>query len=137
MRDVRVLTFECWRRPVDKVITQTVTVADARAWAGWIRGVRADIAERMEEGHINPELAAPEPVHEALLQLLEAIDRLPADEEAAELQLVDDAHVQALLDHLGRLQRWFDQLVDWGMVRHRRSEPALRFQRHLSMRHTG
>lgn len=117
--------------------TLTVVVADARAWAEWIRGVRADIAARMEEGHINPDLTAPEPVHETLLELLEAIDALPAHQQAAELHLSDDARLQGLLDHLGKLQRWFDQLVDWGMVSHRRSEPAMRFHRHLVTRSGG
>lgn len=114
----------------------TVLVAEALAWATWIRGVRADIAARMEEGHIKPDLTAPEPVHEALLQLLEAIDALPADQETADLHLSDDARLQELLDHLATLQRWFDQLVEWGMVTHRRSEPALRFQRQLAARVT-
>lgn len=115
----------------------TVVVADARAWAGWIRGVRADIAARMEEGHIKPDLTAPEPVHETLVQLLQAIDGLPADQRRADLCFPADARLQDLLDHLAKLQRWFDQLVDWGMVSHRRSEPAMRFQRHLATRSEG
>lgn len=112
-------------------------MADARAWAGWIRGVRADIAARMEEGHIKPDLTAPEPLHDALLQLLGAIDDLPADRDTADLHLPDDAPLQELLDHLVTLQRWFDQLVDWGMVSHPRSEPARRFQHHLATADTG
>ncbi|HVM14880.1 MAG TPA: hypothetical protein VM287_11205 [Egibacteraceae bacterium] len=112
--------------------TQTVSVADARSWAAWIRGVRADIAARMDEGHINPDLAAPEAVHTALLWLLAAIDDLPYDRETADLRLPDDVQLQGLLDHLARLQRWFDQLADWAMVSHRRSEPVIRFQRALA-----
>lgn len=118
------------------VTTQTVIVADARSWAAWIRSVRADIAQRMDEGHINPDLAAPEAVHSALLQVLAAIDHLPHDRETADLLLPEDVQLQELLDHLARLQRWFDQLADWAMVTHRRSEPAIRFQRTLAAFHT-
>lgn len=117
-------------------VTRTVAVADAHAWAAWIRGVRADIAQGMGEGHINPSLAAPEPVHETLLEVLAAIDRLP-DGGTAELTLPGSDRLHDLLEHLAGLQRWFDQLVDWGLSEHRRPEAALRFQRQLAALRTG
>ncbi|HVM00899.1 MAG TPA: hypothetical protein VM324_16535 [Egibacteraceae bacterium] len=119
------------------MVTETVVVADARAWAAWIRGVRADIAEGMRDGHINPALGAPEHVHRTLLDVLATIDGLPHDRDVAEAELPDAERLHALTGHLAGRQRWFDQLVEWGLSRHARPQAAIRFQKQLGSVRTG
>lgn len=111
-----------------------VRVGEARAWAGWIRQLRAQIAKRKDAGDIDPALAAPQPVYEALLELLAAVDALPDDTDEAELVLPDRDRLGVFVEHLARLRPVFARWVEHWLLDVEPPEAARRFEQQLIRR---
>lgn len=111
--------------------TLRARVADARAWAGWIRALRAEIADQKDAGDINPHLAAPEHVHQTLLTLLAAIDELPRDADQADLALPQREHLDPFVDQLQRVHSLVDRWVELGLLAARPPPEVQRFEQQL------
>lgn len=111
--------------------TLRVRVADARAWAGWVRALRAEIADQKAAGDLNPDLAAPEHVHQTLLELLAAIDALPRDAEHADLPLPERERLDPFVDQLQLVHSLVDRWVALGMLAARSPPEVQRFEQQL------
>lgn len=111
--------------------TLRARVADARTWAVWLRALRAEIADQKDAGDLNPDLAAPEPVHQTLLELLAAIDALPRDAEHADLALPPRQRLAALVDQQQLVHSLVDHWVEVGLLAARPPPEVLRFEQQL------
>lgn len=106
-------------------------VADARAWAGYVRALRADIAARKGAGALPDTSRAPDSVRRTLHLLLAAIDDLPGHHAAALLDLPERTALEEFVFHHAMVQQWADRLVRQGVLTTRRSLGAARFWRQL------
>ncbi|MDP8969810.1 MAG: hypothetical protein M3N52_04815 [Actinomycetota bacterium] len=104
-----------------------VRTADARAWANYIRTLRAEIAQRKAAGRLPPELGAPEPVYRTLLDVLAAIDALPSAQPTADLALPAGRPLQVWAFYTSAAHTWADDLVADGVLTIRRPAAAERF----------
>lgn len=116
--------------PTSKPILRA-QVADARAWAGWIRALRAEIADQKDAGELNPDLAAPEHVYQTLLELLAAIDELPRDAEQADLALPQRQRLAELVDQQRLVHSLVDRWVALGLLAARPPPEVERFEQQL------
>lgn len=106
-------------------------MANARLWAGWLRALRAEIADRKDAGDLNPDLAAPGSVHQTLLELLAAIDALPPDADHAALALPPRHRLAALVDQQQLVHSLVDHWVEVGLLAARPPPEVLRFEQQL------
>lgn len=104
-----------------------VTVADARAFAAWIRDLRIDIAAAMEAGKLPWHLGAPESIHRTLLALLATIDSLPGDRDVAPLPLPHPQRLLPFAIYMPSVVAWTDRLVERGVLSTVRPPGADRF----------
>lgn len=109
------------------VVVEQVSVADARAWATYVRSLRAEIAERKQDGELPADLAAPGSIYRTLLVVFEAIDALPEDAEYADLELSEGRNLAVFGHYLNALMSWIDFRVEAGLLRTVRPPEADRF----------
>jgi hypothetical protein len=108
------------------MVTVRTRVEDARAWATFIRALRADIARAKRAGDLDPELGAPEALHGTLLEVLAAIDALPG-EGSAELRLSPVARLRVFFHYALAVHDWAERLHADGVLRVARDPVADRF----------
>lgn len=108
-----------------------VNADDARAWARYMRLLRADIATAKDRGALPETTRAPDSLQRTLQPLLAAIDELPRDTETARLELPERTGLEEFVFHHGLVQDWADRLVRHGVLTTRRSLGAARFWKHL------
>jgi hypothetical protein len=109
------------------MVTLLVTTGDARAWASYIRGLRSDIDRAKREGRLDPGLAAPESIHETLMEILAAIDALPSDLPTVELRLPAVSRLRVFFHYALAIRDWGDRLYRDGLLRVARDPAADRF----------
>ena len=95
--------------------TLTVWPADARAWADGMRALRAEIAERKEQGGLPAASTAPASVLRTLQLLLAAIDQLPQQRQAG-LVLPERGQLEEFVFHQRMVNDWTDGLVRDGVL---------------------
>ncbi|HEY8340270.1 MAG TPA: hypothetical protein VIK95_10395 [Egibacteraceae bacterium] len=103
-----------------------ISVADARAWASYVRALRAEINQRKEAGELPDTLAAPELMHRLLVEVLTAIDELPP-RRTATLRLPGGRALLVFAWYQSSVQEWADKRVAEGLLTTTRSEAADRF----------
>lgn len=108
-----------------------VHVADARAWARYVRALRAGIAARKQQGEMPEGMRAPEVLHRTLVTLLARIDQLPGGDPTALLTLPHRDELEEFAYHHSMVQRWADTLVREGTLDAWRPLSASRFWRQL------
>lgn len=106
-------------------------VADARAWARYVRALRVEIAARKQQGEISEGMRAPEAIHRTLATLLARIDLLPDEHPTVLLALPDRDELEEFASHHSMVQRWADTLVREGTLDAWRPLSASRFWRRL------
>jgi diguanylate cyclase (GGDEF)-like protein/PAS domain S-box-containing protein len=105
----------------------TVSPDDARAWAAYMRALRAEVAEQKRVGALPAATRSPASAHRTLEQLLTAIEELPHEPALAELTAPDGPALQEFLFHQTAVHHWADALADDGIVTVRRRPAADRF----------
>lgn len=108
-------------------VLRGVSPDDARAWASYVRALRAEIAEQKAAGNLPPDLRAPEPVHRTLLAILDAIDHLPSAAAATDLDLPAQRPLQVFACYMSVIHTWADGLVRNGVLTTTRPAAADRF----------
>jgi diguanylate cyclase (GGDEF)-like protein/PAS domain S-box-containing protein len=104
-----------------------VSVHDARAWAGYITELRADIASAKDARRLPSSTRAPGAVQRTLEQLLAGIDRLPGETTQADLPLPERTALEDFFFHQTAVHHWADALAREGVLHTRRPEAADRF----------
>jgi len=111
-----------------------VVVADARAWAGHLRAVRAAIGQAKDDGRLPPQLAAPENVHRTLLDLMGTIDALPHDaadigatDARADLRVPPVERLVPFAIYVQAAMDWVERLHAHGVIEAVRPPGARRF----------
>jgi diguanylate cyclase (GGDEF)-like protein len=123
-------------RSASAALLADVGVADGRAWAEYMRTLRAEIAESKQSGRLPAGLRAPAGVHRTLEQLLTAIEELPAGPSTADLPLPDRTALQEFVFHQTAVHHWADSLAAQGVLRSRRPPSADRFWTRLALAST-
>lgn len=111
------------RRPSAEALSG-VRVDDARAWAGYMNALRADIAERKDLGELPSGTRAPATLHRTLEQLLAAIEALPREAAKADLALPERSELEVFIFHQSAVQPWADALARDGTLRTHRPAAA-------------
>lgn len=108
-------------------VLREVFVADARAWATYIRALRADIARQKQAGELPADLAVPRQIGASLRAVLAAIDALPVDAVVGDLELLDDQRLAAFAAYATTIQSWAEGQHRRGALSVSRPQAAARF----------
>lgn len=121
---------EVYAPGIERATSLTLTEvcpAEAKAWAGYMRQLRLEIAERKLTGAIAGHTRAPENIHRTLQRVLAAIDRLDEDAQTAALVLPARRDVEEFVFHQTAVQHWTDALAARGDLSTHRPAGADRF----------
>lgn len=132
----RVEVFTPGLRSATGDVLRDVDPAECRAWAAYVRALRAEIAATKDAGVLPAGTRAPESVQRTLQLLLTAIDEVPADRTVVDLPLPGLTALQEFFYHHNAVQHWADALVSDGILDVEPSRLARRFWNRLGLRLT-
>lgn len=121
---------EVYAPGIERATSLTLTgvrPAEAKAWAGYMRQLRLEIAERKLTGVIAGQTPAPDNIHRTFQRVLAAIDRLEEDAQTATLVLPARRDVEEFVFHQTAVHHWVDALAARGELSTYRPAEADRF----------
>jgi diguanylate cyclase len=122
----RIETYAVGIERTGEVVLADVAAPEAAAWAGYVRELRDEIADRKREGQLPSAIRAPSTLHRTLEQVLDAIDRLQ-DGPGTSLTLPSRNEVEEFVYHHTAVQHWADSLHADGSLTTSRPAAADRF----------